>query len=65
MEEKEHLMLGKVKPCNCEMCGKDTAGMEEELVTDVDGCEVYMHKKCYERAKMLVEVFEDSFNDTK
>ena len=63
MKDKEHLIVGKVKPVNCEFCGKDTASKEEELTSEVDGCEIYMHKKCYERAKMLVELFEDSYTD--
>ena len=62
-EDKEHLVLGRVKACNCELCEKDTSSMEEELVTEVEGCEIYMHKKCYERAKMLIEVFKDSFDE--
>ncbi len=58
MKEK-HLMVGNLDN-NCEFCNREFSDEAEELVSDVDGCEIYAHKKCYERARMLLELFKDA-----
>lgn len=60
--EKEHLKIGK-SDNSCEFCGKLDWEGEEPLTNDIDNCEVYLHKNCYERAKMIVELFEESYKD--
>jgi len=57
-KNKEHLTIGK-KTFACEICGEEVeteANKEDYLVSDIEGCEVWVHEKCLERAKMLVEV---------
>ena len=55
MDEKKpkHLAVGK-NSNTCEFCGK--GNNSDELVSDIEGCEIYAHKKCLERAKMLIDI---------
>jgi len=52
-EKNEHLAVGIITNA-CEFC-KSIEG-EIELFTEVDGCEVYAHKKCLDRARMLIKL---------
>lgn len=52
--EKEHLVIGK-KSHVCELCGQEI-GESDYYLSDVQNCEVWIHCKCLERAKMLIEI---------
>lgn len=66
--KKEYLALGS-KQGACELCKGDLSNWEfnekctypqepefDWLIADVENCEIWIHKKCLERAKMLTNI---------
>lgn len=57
VEKQEHLMIGG-KDGRCELCNtkvESEAHEEDYMQSEYEDCDMMIHTKCLERAKMLVE----------